>query len=58
MLQKFSADEWIRTAADAGMKYFCIVTKHHDGFCLWNTKENNDWNIKSATPFKRDIVKS
>jgi alpha-L-fucosidase len=54
---KFNADEWIRTAADAGMKYFCLVTKHHDGFCLWDTKENTDWNIMDATPFKRDIVK-
>jgi alpha-L-fucosidase len=55
--EKFNADEWIKLASDAGMKYFCFVTKHHDGFCLWDTKENNDWNIMDATPFKRDIVK-
>ena len=54
---KFNADEWIRTASDAGMKYFCLVTKHHDGFCLWDTRENDNWNVMDATPFKRDIVK-
>ncbi|HEV8083955.1 MAG TPA: alpha-L-fucosidase [Chitinophagaceae bacterium] len=55
--QKFNAGEWIRMAADAGMKYFCLVTKHHDGFSLWNTKQNDDWNVMDATPFKRDLVK-
>jgi alpha-L-fucosidase len=54
---RFNADEWIRAAADAGMKYFCLVTKHHDGFCLWDTQENGDWNVMDATPFKRDIVR-
>jgi alpha-L-fucosidase len=54
---KFNADEWIKMASDAGMKYFCFVTKHHDGFALWDTKENSDWNVMDATPFKRDIVK-
>jgi alpha-L-fucosidase len=53
----FNADEWIKMASDAGMKYFCFVTKHHDGFALWDTQENSDWNVMDATPFKRDIVK-
>jgi alpha-L-fucosidase len=30
-------DEWCRTARNAGMKYIVLVTKHHDGFCLWPT---------------------
>lgn len=34
---QFDADAWIRTARDAGMKYFVITTKHHDGFCLWDS---------------------
>jgi len=55
--EKFNADEWIQMASDAGMKYFCLVTKHHDGFCLWDTKQNKDWNVMDATPFKLDIVK-
>ncbi len=34
---RFDADAWIRSARDAGMKYFVITTKHHDGFCLWDS---------------------
>ena len=30
-------DQWCRTAKDAGMKYILFLTKHHDGFCLWDT---------------------
>ncbi len=51
---KFDADAWAETARRAGMKYLVLVTKHHDGFCLWPTKYT-DYNI-SHTPFKRDIV--
>src|SRR3978361_2366241 len=50
----FNADEWVKTAKDAGMKYMTITAKHHDGFCLWPTAFS-DYNI-SNTPFKRDIV--
>ena len=42
---KFDADAWIRTARDAGMKYFVITTKHHDGFCLWDSAYT-DYDIK------------
>lgn len=31
------ADQWIRTAYEAGMNYVILITKHHDGFCLWDT---------------------
>jgi alpha-L-fucosidase len=34
----FNADAWVKTAKDAGMKYLTIVSKHHDGFCMWPTK--------------------
>ncbi len=33
----FNPVEWARMAKLAGMKYFVITTKHHDGFCLWPT---------------------
>ena len=34
----FNADEWVRLAKNAGMKYIVITSKHHDGFCLWDSK--------------------
>ena len=52
---KFNADEWVAIAKAAGMKYIVLTTKHHDGFCLWDTKQT-DYNIMN-TPFKRDVVK-
>jgi len=52
---KFNADEWVRTAKDAGMKYMVITTKHHDGFCIFNTRETG-FNIMNS-PFRRDPVK-
>ncbi|MBS1577274.1 MAG: alpha-L-fucosidase [Bacteroidetes bacterium] len=50
----FSADDWVKTAKDAGMKYLVITARHHDGFCLWPTKYTT-YNI-SNTPFKKDVV--
>ena len=52
---RFKADEWVAVAKAAGMKYIVLTTKHHDGFCLWDTKQT-DYNIMK-TPFKRDVVK-
>jgi alpha-L-fucosidase len=52
---KFNADEWVAIAKAAGMRYIVLTTKHHDGFCLWDTKLT-DYNIMN-TPFKRDVVK-
>jgi len=50
----FDADQWVKTAKDAGMKYLTITAKHHDGFCLWPTAYSN-YNIMNS-PFKVDIV--
>ena len=52
---KFDADEWVRIARNAGMKYIVFVPKHHDGFCLWDTKAT-DFNIMN-TPYGQDICK-
>jgi alpha-L-fucosidase len=49
----FNADEWIRTAKAAGMGYFVITSKHHDGFAMWPTKVN-DYNVMDATPWHHD----
>ncbi len=51
----FNADEWVRTARNAGMKYIVITSKHHEGFSLWDSKVT-DYDIMDATPFKRDIL--
>ena len=51
----FDAKEWVRIAKDAGMKYIVFTTKHHDGFCKWDSKLT-DWDVMDASPFKRDIV--
>lgn len=53
---KFNPDEWVRAAKEAGMKYIVITTKHHDGFCLFDTKESG-FSVMS-TPFKRDVMKA
>ena len=52
---EFNADEWVKMAKNAGMEYIVITSKHHDGFCLFDS-EFTDFDIMS-TPFKRDIIK-
>ena len=54
--RKFNADEWVQMAKNAGMKYIVITSKHHDGFCLWDSKVG-DYDVMDRTPFKRDIMK-
>jgi alpha-L-fucosidase len=54
--EKFDAKEWVKTAKDAGMKYIVITSKHHDGFCLFDSKMT-EYDVVDATPFKRDILK-
>lgn len=38
---KFDATQWASACADAGMRYMIFTTKHHDGFCMWDTHETN-----------------
>lgn len=52
----FNAAEWVKTFKDAGAKYICITSRHHDGFSMWDT-EQSPFNIVDATPFKRDVLK-
>ncbi len=52
---KFNADKWVRMAKRAGMKYIVITSKHHDGFCLWDSKQT-EYDVMN-TPFRRDILK-
>jgi alpha-L-fucosidase len=53
---KFNAEEWVKVAKDAGMKYLVITAKHHDGFAMFKS-EASKYNIVDATPFKRDPMK-
>ncbi len=48
------ARERARMAKDAGMKYLVMTTKHHEGFCLWDTKQT-DYNAVNCEP-GRDLV--
>ncbi len=51
----FDAQKWVSTAKNAGMQYITLITRHHDGFSLWDTKQS-DWKITN-TPYGKDIVK-
>ena len=51
----FDPNSWVSVAKAAGMKYIILTTKHHDGFCLWNTRQTN-FNVMNS-PLHRDVVK-
>jgi alpha-L-fucosidase len=48
------AEQWVKTAKDAGMKYVILITKHHDGFCLWDSKVT-DYDVSNSGN-KTDVV--
>lgn len=45
-------DQWCHVAKEAGMKLIMITTKHHDGFCTWQTRYNDKFSVK-ATPWRQ-----
>lgn len=51
---RFDPDAWLDLAEATEMRYICLTTKHHDGFCLWNTAQT-EYNVMH-TPYGRDIV--
>lgn len=51
----FNAERILDLAESVGMEYVCLTTKHHDGFCLWDTKATT-FNVMNS-PYGRDIVK-
>ena len=52
---EFDAKKWAKAAKAAGMKYAVLTTKHHEGFCLFDSKYTDYKSVK--TPAKRDLVK-
>ena len=54
-IEKFEAAKWVRLARQTGMKYIVVITKHHDGFHLWDTAFS-DYKI-TKSPFGRDYLK-
>ncbi|MEB3323371.1 MAG: alpha-L-fucosidase, partial [Synechococcaceae cyanobacterium] len=53
----YNAREWVGIAHAAGMKYLVLTTKHHDGFCLFETRHTQHKITAPDCPFKRDVVK-
>ena len=51
----YNAAEWVALAKRAGQKYLVITTKHHDGFCMFDSKLT-DYDVMTA-PIKRDLIK-
>jgi alpha-L-fucosidase len=52
---KLDCVQWAKAAKSANMSYGCLTTKHHSGFCIWDTK-STDYNVMNS-PLKRDVVK-
>jgi alpha-L-fucosidase len=52
---KYDPDAWLDLAEQAGMQYICLTTKHHDGFCLWDTKQTS-YNTMN-TPYGKDVLR-
>lgn len=50
----YDPEAWVRLARDCGMSYLCFTAKHHDGFCMWDTRQT-DYNIMH-TPYGRDVL--
>lgn len=50
----FDPDQWLELAKSIGMEYICFTAKHHDGFCMFDTKFT-DYNVMN-TPYGKDIL--
>lgn len=53
---KYDPAQWVALAKKAGVKYVVITSKHHDGFCLFDSKPT-DYDMVDATPYGKDLLK-
>lgn len=53
---KYDPQQWASLFKQSGAQYVTITSKHHDGFCMWNSKVT-DWDIVDRTPYQRDVLK-
>lgn len=53
---KFDAQAWVTAIREAGARYICFTTRHHEGFSMFRTAQS-PYNLVDATPFGRDVVK-
>lgn len=53
--RRFDPEQWLDLAEEAGMEYLVLTTKHHDGFCLWPSRETG-FHVGN-TPYRQDIVR-
>ena len=53
--EEYNPHEWVRIAKETGFDYITFTTKHHDGFCMWDTKYS-DYKITN-TPYGKDVLK-
>ena len=54
---EYNADEWVKMAKNAGMKYITITSRHHDGFSMFDS-EVTDYTIVKKTPYQKDVLKA
>jgi alpha-L-fucosidase len=52
---QLDCSQWAKAAKSANMSYGCLTTKHHSGFCIWDTKTTG-YNVMNS-PYKKDVVK-
>ncbi|CAH1226908.1 hypothetical protein PAECIP111891_06026 [Paenibacillus allorhizoplanae] len=52
--QDFDPNAWIDLAEEAGMQYLCFTTKHHDGFCMWDTA-HSEYKVTNS-PYGKDVL--
>jgi alpha-L-fucosidase len=54
---KFDAEQWVKVAREAGQKYLIFLVKHHDGFCLYDTKLTDYKSTGPESAWKVDVMK-